>query len=363
MSEERAAAAALAIERYIAGLRHELGPLGAAEAGDLTREISDMLLDAAREDPELAFSEMQRLGEPSQLAATLLAERGIAIGGGIPAAAWWRLGIAATTDVLVGVAAPVLVGVLGYGPVARALSGQSGPGASTWSAAGIVAAVTVLVAFSVVLTWRMWSPWRDGGRSSTPGMALARIAVVRIGGTRAVVASADLTAAGLEAPAISALSLGTALASVIIAVLLIAWSGSTLAGGAPAPTDTALVWHLAGTPSAQREQVTRDVQRLYGAASNQMRSWPALSAGIDSDAFRSDLLGRFGRMGDNYGGAGYTIAAMANAGPGAWTVDVDELPPGSPARRVTLTYTLRVEWKLDGDPDAVWVLVRYAPAP
>ena len=51
-----------------------------------------------------AFAEMDRLGKPSQLAAALLQERGLAPGEGIQAASWWRMGVAAFMDVFVGLA-------------------------------------------------------------------------------------------------------------------------------------------------------------------------------------------------------------------------------------------------------------------
>jgi hypothetical protein len=362
MAEDRTAAAALAIERYVDGLRTELALLGAAESGDLAEEVRDMLLDAVRQDPERAFAEMERLGEPSRLAATLLAERGIAPAGGIPSASWWRMGIAATIDIVVGLAAPVAVVAAFYG---AAWSALVGPWASTvpiGSRIGISVLFAALFALAVWLAWRWWAPWRNGGRSSSPGMMLAKIAVARLGGSRAVVLRSDLVAAGLETPKLTAMSVGTAIASVVLAVLMLV-AVSTVSIGSPGPSEASIVDRLAGSASAQQEQVTSTVGELYAAAAvrvPQAPQWPPMAEGRFATDLQKTLSARY--AGASSPANGYEIISVTNPSLGIWHVALYETSPRGGRRRVTLTYNLRVDWLPDGSPQSTFVLTGYAPA-
>jgi hypothetical protein len=362
MAEDRTAAAALAIERYIAGLRTELALLGSWASSELLHEVRDMLLDAAREDPERAFAEMERLGEPSALAADLLTERGIAPAGGIPSASWWRLGIAATIDIVLGLAAPVAVVAAFYGAASTVLFG---PYASTMpirSRIGVPVLLAALFALAVWLAWRWWAPWRNGGRSSSPGMTLARIAVARLGGSRAVVLRSDLVAAGLETLKLTRASVGTAIASVVLAVLMLL-AVSTVSIGSASPPDASIVERLAGSASAQQEQVTSAVRELYAAAaaqSPQAAQWPAMAEGRSATDLQKALSARF--AGAPSAANGYEVISVKNASLGIWHVALYETSPHGDRRRVTLTYSLRVDWLPDGNPQSTFVLTGYAPA-
>jgi uncharacterized membrane protein len=257
MDEDRTAAAALAIERYVAGLRTELALLGGTESDEMLGDVRTMLLDAAREDRERAFAEMERLGEPTALAADLLAERGIGAAGGISSASWWRLGIAATVDIVVGLAAPVLIVASLWGVTATALTDGGRE--------GIVLAVALVgaLALTIALTWRYWAPWRRGG--VTPGMAITRIAVIRLGDARTVASAADLRRAGLATPAIKATSPGM-VASVLLAVLFLAWAVAALSSRTPDPSGADILARFAGSQSSYEIQIASAAKQLYGAA-------------------------------------------------------------------------------------------------
>jgi len=358
MSEDRTAAAALAIERYIAGLREELALLGTAESGELAREIRDMLTDAAREDAELAFAEMERLGEPAELAATLLAERGVSASAGIPTAAWWRLGTAAVLDIIVGVAAPLLIAVGSWSLVPLALD-------SLWPQ-GIVVLIAIVGALGLTLSlsWQYWLPWREGGRATTPGMALAGIAVLRIGDTRTVASISDLRRAGLALPTVKATSPGV-IASVLLAVLFVIWAFSAASGGALDPSGSGVVARYAGSADNQKDMIRQFVEQLYEAASGVGADWPAVSERDFTTpphlSPTATLSARFSGT-DVNGGVGYSIVSMVTEAPGVWTVKVAEAPAHGSARTVFLTYVLRIEWArfATGErPRTDWVLTDY----
>jgi hypothetical protein len=369
MSEDSTAAAALAIERYVAGLRKELEILGAKESGDLAREISDMLTDAARNDAEHAFAEMERLGAPSELAATLLAERGVVPGGAMPTAAWWRLGIAATIDIAVGLAAPVAVIVAFYGGVWRVLS--FGPTFATLegNAAqyGALALIGVLLVFACTLAWRSWTPWRNGGRTLTPGMALTGIAVVRVGGSRAAVRVSDLRAAGLVAPSVTVMSAATALASIAVAAIVLTWSASLISTGALDPSGAGVVTRFAGASAKQEAEVTRAVQDLYEAARMkpaEFAVWPAIEdVRLDPDNIKKELRQTFASV-PATGSPAYEMVHPMQDAPGMWQVSVTEMPGTPEERMVILEYSLRVDWVSAGSsqesaPTTTWVLSSY----
>jgi hypothetical protein len=360
MSEDRTAQAALAIERYIGGLRSELSLLGAAEATDLLDDVRSMLLDAAREDPERAFTEMSRLGEPSELAAALLTERGVAPDGGVPVASWWRLGTAAVIDIFVALALPVAVVVGLYQTIWR--SAFAGPGAEPTLGyrIGILAASAAVVALAAWLGWRTTAPWRNGGRSATPGMALAKIAVLKVGGTRSAVRNNDLVAAGIPVPSRTGLS---AWAAVVLALLALAWSVAMVSAGALDPSGAGAVAHLAGTTHAQEASVVSAANRLYEAAFNQaaLIEWPPMEEDrVSPGALRAELIKRFGAE-PGSAGSTYEIGTASNTAPGIWTVSVSERPAHAAARQALLTYSLRLDWNTGDQPTATWLLTGYAP--
>ena len=361
MNEDHAAAAALAIERYIAGLRAELAVLKPTESTELTREISAMLIDAAREDPARAFAEMDRLGKPSQLAAALLQERGLAPGEGIQAASWWRMGVAAFIDVFVGLALPVAAAVAYYAPAWQALFGTTQPPENPGSRIIVLALVAGALMLSGLLAWRTWAPWRVGGRSATPGMALAGVAVVRIGGTRTVVRTADLLASGLTAPTRTKVSAGL---TVTLAALLLLWAVWMVSGGALDPAGDAAVFRFAGPVSSQQGQVEASAIDLYTAATApaEQRVWPPIAENLDAAAIEASFAQRF--VPDSAAGSGsggYSMDGATNIKAGVWTVAVTEHQADGTDRPVLLTYSLRVDWGTDGQPRVTWLLTGYEP--
>jgi hypothetical protein len=359
MSEELTAAAALAIERYIAGLRAELALLGSVASTDLVHEVRDMLLDAAREDPKRAFAEMDRLGEPAELAATLLSERGIASERGIPSASWWLLGTAAAIDILVGMALPVAALVNVYGQTWQALIGAQ-PFVSAGDRLTAIAIGFLLLGFASWFGWRTWAPWRDGGERPTVGMALTGIAVVRIGGDRAVARTSDLAAAGLHPVGRSKISSAVWL---VLSLFVLWWSLWMVSAGALDPSGGDAVYRLAGPASSQENSVTRATSQLYEAAmmtDASLRTWPAIDAErVDVPALEQQLVQRFS-AGTGGSGTGYEIGTAANVAPGIWTVSVSESGAGQAGPRTrTLTWALRVKWSPDSPPQDTYALIDY----
>jgi hypothetical protein len=354
MSEDRTAAAALAIEKYVAGLRSELTLLGSSESSEYLYEVRDMLLDTARDDPEHAFAEMERLGEPSKLAATLLAERGLIPEGGIPAASWMRLGTAAVIDILVGAALPVAAVVMLYDGLWRTLFSPFNSNVGPWDRLFAIAYAVALVGFAVWFAWRVWAPWREGG-NSTAGMALAQIAVVRMGGARAVSTTADLRAAGITLPRKRGLSTAS---SVVLAALALSWSVWMVSTGALDPSGEGAVSRLAGTTYEQQNGVSAAASSLYEAATTPdptFRTWPTMAEDqFDAAALRNALAQRFGGS-----SGGFEIGDATNVAPGVWTVPVVEIGSNGSRHRAVLTYALRVDWSSAAPPQATFVLTGY----
>ena len=358
MSEDATAAAALAIERYVAGLRTELAILHPAESAELTREISAMLSDAARQDPQRAFAEMDRLGKPSQLAAVLISERGVAPGEGIQAASWLRMGIAAFIDIFVGLALPVAAVVAYYGAAWQAVFDTAqNPGTRII----VLALGAGVLMISGMLAWRTWAPWRSGGRSATPGMALADVAVLRLGTTRTVVRTAHLRSAGLEAPTRTKASAGM---TVALAAIVLLWAVWMVSGGALDPAGDTAVFRFAGRVSSQESQVEGSAIALYTAAMApaEQRAWPAIGENLDAAAIEASFAMRF--VPDSAAGAGsggYSLGQVTNVKAGVWTVGMTESQADGTDRPVLLTYTLRVDWQADGQPQVTWLLTGYDP--
>jgi uncharacterized membrane protein len=135
------------IEGYIARLKAELDFLGAAEAHELVSEVRSLLVDAAGDDAERAAAEIAKFGEPAELAAGILAERGLSADGGMTPADWWRMGIAAPIDIAIGLSVPLAALVPTYG---------------VWRAAGTVAwpfTIAVTLFFAGTLLWPFYA-WR-----------------------------------------------------------------------------------------------------------------------------------------------------------------------------------------------------------
>jgi uncharacterized membrane protein len=178
--------AAEIIERYISRLRAELAAAGAPDTDELVAEIRSLLTEASHGDATAAEAEIERLGEPADLARGILAERGLDATTGMSTATWWRLGIAAPIDLAIGLAVPFAVA-----PYLYAIAATGEPR---------VAAVTVaFVLGALSLTWPffIWRPWRIGGRALSPGMTITGVAIVRAPGFWRPVSIDELEGMGL----------------------------------------------------------------------------------------------------------------------------------------------------------------------
>jgi uncharacterized membrane protein len=347
MTDERAA---LLITAYANGLRRELELLGASETTDLVSEVVSMLRDACEGDPEVAAAEIENLGPPEEMARTILEQRGLKTGPGTPAAAWWRLGIAAPIDIIVGFALPV----------ASALFALSFTVVGAPASENDYLIRLILGAFSIAavgltgaMAWGYWKPWRTGGTRLTVGMRLAGISVVRVGGTRTVALTSDLQAAGLAHDRGGKLG---SIVTLVLAVALLTWAGTFIIRGA----DTGLpnVEVLAGDATSQEDQVRGTLDTFYGALIDPTQadsSWPSNYISTNGmGAVSMDAVLRFMRTPQL---RSYTIGSVTSTEPGVWRVAVDERRVTG-LRRVLVTMGLRMAW----GPDYLgtsWVVVDY----
>jgi len=346
MTDERAA---LLITAYADGLRRELSLLGASEITDSVSEIVAMLRDASEGDPDAASAEIDRLGPPEELARTILEQHGLHTGPGTPAPSWWRLGVAAPIDILVGLAAPAA-------GVALAVSVFASWGAD--GAVNVMSVIAGLVAcIAVVLTgtmaWRYWRPWREGGRSTTVGLTLTGISIVRVGATRTVALTKDLATAGLDHARYS--RLGTVL-TLVVALAVLAWSATSLAGSALAASG---VDRLVGNASAQQGQVRVSLDDFYAPLVDPSVTdarWPSAwidPAGIDGESLDSVVARvRSPQL------RSYRILSMTSPSPGVWVVTVEEVR--TTTRAVLVTMGLRANW-LPGGVSSTWTIIGYQP--
>jgi hypothetical protein len=231
------------IEIYLSRLRSELTAAGAEDTDDVVAEIRSLLTEAAGDDVEAAAAETERLGEPSELARGILVERGLDPSAGMASGTWWRLGIAAPVDIVIGLAVPLAAAlplyVVGWFGQPRAMS---------------IAIAVALGAVALAWPFFIWRPWRQGGRSLSPGMTLTGLAVVRAPGFWRLVRIDELRAMGLAPRR----RVGVAVIVALVAVALIAgasligldfggswlaaaaisaeYSGKTVGGGVPIDT-------------------------------------------------------------------------------------------------------------------------------
>ena len=238
------------IEGYIARLKSELAFLGAAEADDLVAEIRSLLVEAAGDDPDLAAAEIDRFGEPAQLAAGILAEKGLSPADGMSTAEWWRMGIAVPLDIVIGLSVPMAVAMPVYQIAATAEP-------RVWA----IALALVAGAVALVWSWWVWRPWRTGGPRLTAGMALTGLAVVRAPGFRRVVRSRDLESLGMR-PSSRAALIG--LVTLAVAIVMLGVLGIELFVTLTAAPNEALVFEkIAGTRAQQREQIVGRLDLMY----------------------------------------------------------------------------------------------------
>lgn len=246
--------AASLVETYLAQLRIELTFLGASEQDELVAEIRSLLVEAAGDDPEQAAVQIERFGSPAELATGILAEKGLAGGGAMTPAEWWRLGIAAPVDIAIGLSAPVAAFFPAYLTLTAVIENHL---TTAWPYA-----IAVLAFFvgSLAWPWYVWRPWRTGGPRVTAGMALTGIAVVRAPGFRRIVRWADLAALGLPAPKRGRIS---AVAMVLFAVMLVSWAAQMGFQAVAGSTPLRAIEQFAGTEAEQKLQVADLAGQMY----------------------------------------------------------------------------------------------------
>jgi len=349
MTDERAA---LLITAYANGLRRELELLGASETTELISEIVSMLRDASEGDPEVVAAEIENLGPPEELARTILEQHGLKTGPGTPAPSWWRLGVAAPIDIVVGLAAPAAgiafaFGVLGSSPI-----GDTAPAMrALWAAVSIA-----VIALTSGMAWAYWRPWREGGRSSTVGMTLAGISIVRVGRARTVALTRDLKAARLAHAQRSRFG---AVLTLVIALAVLGWSVSALiaaaVGGAPG------VERFVGGATQQERQVRATVDAFYAPQldpslmTDPLWSYAFVDVAATGDVSTESLNARA----TAHELRSYAIAWATERTPGVWSVIVDER--GTADRTMALMLSLRVQWDPMSGARPSWVIVDYQP--
>lgn len=320
-----------AVEDYLARLRSELAVAGTADTDDLVTEIRSLLEEASAGDAD-AEAEIARLGEPAELARSILAERGLDAAAGVAPGLWWRLGLAAPIDIAIGLALPLAAAAPLY---AIAAAGEP-------RAAGIAMAVALGVA---TLAWPffVWRPWRAGGRALSPGMALTSLAVVRAPGSWRLVRVRELEAMGLApkrrlaGAVVSALVAVTLLAGV--AVIGLDFGGSWLAEAAISAEFDGKTIGGGNTLDMQLGSVTRQVYiGLMDAEDPWMTTAaPYLTPEVDPQA----LWERIGRERIRE----VRIGTPEQIRPGVYRFEVQEFADGaiSPVRVGSSTFT--VGWR------------------
>ena len=348
MNEEDAP---LLITTYADGLRRELTLLGASEVTDLVSEVVAMLRDASEGDPEIAAAEIENLGPPEDLARTILEQHGLKAGVGTPTPSWWRLGIAAPIDILIGSALPVAAACF-----ALAFTVVGAPATEGEAVFRFIAAVCSLVgvALTGAMAWGYWRPWRDGGAHLTVGMTLAGISVVRLGDTRTVALTSDLKSAGLVH---GARGRAGSIVTLVLAVGILAWAGSFVV--ASADTGVPNVDRLAGNAASQQAQVRDTLSSFYGSLIETGTSDPGAPAkyldpnglGVEPIATALERM-RTPRL------RAYSIGSMTSPEPGIWVVAVDEQRDAP--RTMLVTMGLSVDWGV-GYVGTTWTVVGYEP--
>ena len=351
MTDERAA---LLITAYAEGLRRELALLGASEITDSVSEIVAMLRDASEGDPETAAAEIDRLGPPEELARTILEQHGLHTGPGTPAPSWWRLGVAAPIDILVGLAAPAAGVAFAVSVFGAWRAGGDDPAMSAvWALVACIALV-----LTGAMAWTYWRPWREGGRSTTVGLTLTGISIVRVGGTRTVALTQDLASAGLDH---ARRNLAGTVLTLVLSLAVLAWSAGSMAAALAqrsADAGAVSVDLLVGDASAQEGAAGRTLEDFYAPLMDPSlmdSSWPTDwvdPAGIDGEPLASVV-----RRMRVPGLQGYRIVSTSNTRPGVWAFTVEEQRAAS-SRTVLVTFGLRAEWTPD-DVRTDWMIVGY----
>lgn len=346
MTDERAA---LLITAYADGLRRELALLGASEITDSVSEIVAMLRDASEGDPEVVAAEIENLGPPEELARTILEQHGLHTGPGTPAPSWWRLGVAAPIDILVGLALPISSA---FFAVALAV-GSAGSETEYVIKMGLSALAIVGSVITAIVAWRYWEPWREGGTHNTIGMTIAGISVVRVGSTRTIALTSDLKAAGLAHGGRNRIA---ATLVAVVTFLILASALTFLVQSAD--TGYPKVSVLAGDTASQQEQVRSRLDGFYqGLIANPTpdAAWVADYVGVngmDAPQMRSVIADMA-----TPAFLSYTVRSIDSPEPGVWVVKVDEKRAGG-IRAMTVTVGLRTQWG-PGYLMPTWTVIDY----
>jgi hypothetical protein len=348
MTDERAA---LLITAYAEGLRRELALLGASEITDSVSEIVAMLRDASEGDADIAAAEIENLGPPEVLARTILEQHGLHTGPGTPAPSWWRLGVAAPIDILVGLALPIAAACF-----TLAFTVVGTPDTEGEAVFRLIAAACSMagIALTGAMAWNYLKPWREGGTRSTVGMTLTGISVVRVGASRTVALTSDLKSAGL---AHGGRGRTGSVVTLVLALSILAFAGSYVVSSADSGRPN--VERLVGTTEAQQAQVTDTLSSFYESLIGPVEGDPGAPArylnpnglGVESVASALERM-QTPKL------HSYAIGAMTSPEPGVWIVTVDE--QRDKPRTVLVTMGLSMDWGV-GYIGTTWTVLDYQP--
>ncbi len=340
------------LEGYLAHLRSELVAAGAPDADDLVAEIRSLIADAAGDDPGGVADEVERLGSAAELARGILAERGLDASEGVTTGVWWRLGIAAPLDIAIGVSLPLAAALPIYAVVAAAEPRM----------VGIVMAVVLALA---VLAWPffLWRPWRRGGRTLTPGMALTGLAVVRAPGFWRLTLLSDLEAMGLAPRRRIALSTAVMLVAAVLLVGAIAIGFD--AGGtwlAESAIDLEHDGRVTDGGGPTQVQLSGIVEQVYSGLMD--AEGPAATTALAYVTPEADLSSLWQHVRDRRIRS-VEVGDPALVAPGVYRVDVREYAEDgeTPIDLVgTSTFTLgHRQWRLLDGKGEDWAVVEIVP--
>jgi hypothetical protein len=340
--------AELVLEGYLSNLRSELVAAGAPDADDLVAEVRSLVTEAAGDDTGGVVIEIERLGDAAELARGILAERGLDASEGVRAGVWWRLGIAAPLDLAVGVSLPLAAALPIY---AVAAAGEP----------RMVSIAMAVVLTLAVLAWPffLWRPWRRGGRTLTPGMALTGLAVVRAPGFWRLTLLRDLEAMGL-APR-RRIALSTAM-TLVAAVLLAGAIGIGFdAGGtwlAKSAINAEYDGRTIGGGNPIRVQLSSTVEQVYIGLMD--ADGPTATTALAYVTPEADLASLWQRI-RSLRIRSVKLDVPVQVAPGVYRVDVREYADGgaTPIYLVgTSTFTLgHRQWRLADGAGEDWAVV------